>query len=133
LKSHIEIGKELQVKDQQRAIFEMMQNIVFNVEHKHQVGVRTRHDNFMNRDVAVGPVYNTDFWAVETYDECKSKLAAYPQFSAEFRSFLDRIKSSPNNGVQVPMGPPNDAPALFCPPQWEQQAFGPLDFRIGRQ
>jgi hypothetical protein len=132
LKEHIAGVKQLQVMDMARAVFEMKQDLVWNVEHPHRVGSYF-HRNYTGDLVSITPIMNTDYWSVESYDVCKRDLAGYPKFKVEWQAYLEHMHAIPNNAITPPPGPGNEAPAMYCPPQWEKQAFGPLDLSAFKQ
>jgi hypothetical protein len=140
LQAHIKPAKELQQNDMKRAVFSMEQDLVWNVEHPHIAGTehresRVRLDETHDLVTTYSRDYmNTELWAVETYDDCKKDLAQnFPTFKTRWLKQLNDMMAMPNQGVAVPSGPPNEEPAIYCPPRWEALAFGPLDLTIGRQ
>ena len=140
LQAHIKPAKELQQSDMRRAVFSMEQDLVWNVEHPHIAGTETRESRVRIDDTheRVTTYYrdymNTELWAVETYDDCKKDIAKnFPAFKTKWLKQLNDMMTMPNGGTQVPPGPPNEEPAMYCPKLWEDLAFGPLDLTIGRQ
>ncbi len=140
LQTHIKPAKQLQCNDLKRAVFSMEEDLVWNVEHPHVAGTIThqstsRIDDTHERITTWSEDYmNTDLWAVETYPDAKRDLKEKcPAFKAEWLKQLNEMMALPNQSVAIPPGPPNEEPALYCPPHWEQLAFGPLDLTIGRQ
>lgn len=140
LSKHISTAVNLQNYDRERAIFSMKQDIVWNAEHPHIAATettqsRTSYDDTHDKVTTyTRQALNTEFWAVEKYDECKKSLqATYPKFKTMWLNELTGLMGYPNRGAAVPPGPANEEPAQCCPARWEQLAFGPLDLTIGRQ
>jgi len=64
---------------------------------------------------------------------CKQMFASdYPKFVNDYNGFIAYVHSMPNTSAAVPAGPGNDEVAKYCPGDWEQRAFGPLDLSTGR-
>jgi len=133
LQQHIKPAVKLQVMDRQAAAYGVMGNIVQNTEHPVLIGTHSVPGNIQGTRRWTANVYSNELVDQEAYPDAKRLLADQPRFMKEFNQYIDYLHSLPNQGDPVPAGPPTDAPALFCPPQWEQLAFGPLDFGINKR
>ena len=117
----------LQLKDMDRAKFDHMMGIVYNVEHptitlyKDRAGtVVSKFDSRQTLDTAF-------------YGLCKDMLKNdYPGFINNYNALVQHCRSLPNKGMPVPGGAGSAELSEYCPNHWEEKAFGPLDFRVGR-
>lgn len=139
LQNHIKPARDLQREDRQRSQYCIEQETVYAKENPQvvtqdvsqtKVQVDDTHDRVTTY---TRPVLNTELWQVERYDEYKRDLREkYPGWKASWLRLLNEKMNAPNPGVAIPEGPTNEEPAMYCPRRWEERAFGPLDFKIGR-
>jgi len=127
LQHHIFPAMMLQLKDLDRAKYDRMQAIVDNVEHP-TITLWTDDSGRVVDSTSSAATLDSTFYGLS-----KAMLASdYPQFAKDYNGFIRYVHSLPNKGIPVPPGPGNDETTNYCPPGWEQKAFGPLDFSVGR-
>ncbi len=139
LQEHIRPARDLQREDRQRSQYSIEQETVWAKENPQvvsqdvsetRVSIDATHERV---STWTRPRLNTEFWEVERYDEYKRDLREkYPAWKTAWLRLLNEKMNAPNPGVPVPQGPSNEEPAMYCPRRWEDLAFGPLDFKIGR-
>lgn len=131
LKEHILPAKKLQILDTERWSWDVRFALIQHWENNDIMDHRKEWiDSNYYYDI---PIRAREYYTVGQYNEAKQDVRdKYPEFKSRWDKYLAYVHSLPNNGIAPPQGPGDEPPALYCPRQWEQLAFGPLDFKTGR-